>query len=855
MVAAAIAMLIGSASAVAPAVAPSASAVGTPVGCSFGSGGDEASSLCWIDFSLYNETTARSVAGQPMSVSLPGGYTASFTLHTADVATHPTQSVASHAFPTYPGTGLGNHGKYTGVAGLPALYTTSNDYNSAVRHTLTGITVRDAANNPVTGFGFVAGDAESSNGVTAPNVETVQFQSDVPLNRIDPAPTVCGNGLTGLGSTSVLCVGRDSTSNQSLFVQANSPTSITATTTESPTVRGLQAVAFAFVQEQVTLTTVVASRVDASDSFDSAITSAGATSGAATTGTTDTSTTGSTTVLPAAADGTVDLAETGTPATTTTLANYTLSWSCSNAATHSTTALPSGGGTSHSIAIAPGDDITCTVTTTAKAIGQSIVTHASAVDTNGDGIIDAGDAVQYTYTVTNTGAVPITNVAVSDSTVPQVSCAATSLAPSASTTCTATTVHTITDAEVVAGSAGTSATVSSRPLGSTTTRTSAPSAASVATAAPAPALVLTQTVSRPAVTTVGQALMYTYTVTNTGNTTLRALAVTPTSFSGSGRAPVISCPTTTLGIGAQTVCTASYTATQSDLDRGSVIDTVVASGTRPGGSTATSSRSTTTTVVAVLSSALTVKASADRSTVGRSGDLVRYDYTVTNTGTSTLHALAISQVSFGGTRGAPAASCPTRTLAPSASVVCTATYEATAEDVHNRSFTDTVVALGTNPSGTSLASDISSVTVTAKRAPAIHLAVVVDSHHPNAGDVLHYVLTVTNTGNVPLSSTDLVARVGDQNVRVHCATSTLAPGEVTTCTAEHTVTATDVENGTVDLRASVTGTADDSEVHDDSSVAVTVVTPPTSGNGTPSSSNRLATTGSDVVPLVQIAVA
>ena len=64
------------------------------------------------------------------------------------------------------------------------------------------------------------------------------------------------------------------------------------------------------------------------------------------------------------------------------------------------------------------------------------------------------------------------------------------------------------------------------------------------------------------------------------------------------------------------------------------------------------------------------------------------------------------------------------------------------------------------------------------------------------GEVLGYVITVRNTGNVTMSG----VTVGDANAdpgTVVCATTTVVPGGVVSCTAAHTVTQGDVDAGEV----------------------------------------------------------
>ena len=84
-----------------PARAPATSAVApaAPAGCSFAQAGTGtfASTLCWLDLSAYNPTAASKPAGQPMTVTLPGGYTIKFNLHVSG------GPVAATSFPTFSG--------------------------------------------------------------------------------------------------------------------------------------------------------------------------------------------------------------------------------------------------------------------------------------------------------------------------------------------------------------------------------------------------------------------------------------------------------------------------------------------------------------------------------------------------------------------------------------------------------------------------------------------------------------------------------------------------------------------------------------------------------------------------------
>lgn len=78
-----------------------------------------------------------------------------------------------------------------------------------------------------------------------------------------------------------------------------------------------------------------------------------------------------------------------------------------------------------------------------------------------------------------------------------------------------------------------------------------------------------------------------------------------------------------------------------------------------------------------------------------------------------------------------------------------------------------------------------------------------------AGTRVPYDFVVTNSGG-----TDLTGLTVDdpKTGPVSCPTTTLAPGETTTCTATYTVTAADVAHGSIENTATASGTSDDQTV-------------------------------------------
>ncbi len=363
-------------SAVALTVGTGAAQAAEPVGCDYGSGGPNAGTLCWLDMSSYNDTLARSANGQPMTIGLPGGYTASFAVTARAVAGRTFAPVEHRSGPLETRFAFGQTA-YVGVSGHPILYSVDAGNDNGVTLALNDITVTDASGEPVTGYSFVIADAEN-------NIadENFTWTSDQPLSQlavVNPSASAgCTLPLTGVGTTTVTCTGKGGGGGpyNGVVVSADTPSNIALTMTTF----ARSGIAFAIQTSKITLNKAVSNRVADGDSFDVSVTSPeGTTAGDASTGTADAATTGEVTVLPRTNGAVYTLAETATPGSGTDLGAYTQSWSCSNAAASSDTSLPSGSGTSKELSPQAGDDITCTLTNSGPPIVETPMLDAESI--------------------------------------------------------------------------------------------------------------------------------------------------------------------------------------------------------------------------------------------------------------------------------------------------------------------------------------------------------------------------------------------------------------------------------------------------------------------------------------------
>ncbi len=781
-----------------PAPAASAATANT---CSFATAGTGtfARTICWFDFSGYDASQASSAGGQAFTTTLPGGYTLSFTVTTTGGA------IAAVPFPTWSGAYLGNNGHYTGVGGRPALYQTSS--GTTTTSTIGNIVLKDPGGTVRQGFALVGADAESTD-----SGEYLQWQSNQNIRSLTQSPSgnglgnACGGGFTGIGTTTVLCTGSATgTKTGTAIVAADNPTYFTQTMKGS----GLEGFAFGVQVSKIQFNKTVVNEF-AGDNFGINITdSNGVVAGSGNTNGTASATTNEITVLSTGAGSQYTFSET---ATSGQISNYTQSWSCQrNGAAD--TSIPATSGTSATSVLNLGDFLDCTLTNTAKPTGLSIVkTAGTPVDVNGNGITDAGDTIPYTFTVTNTGQLPMQNVAISDPKVGPVTCPSTTLAAGVSEPC-GPVDYTVTSADANAGNVHNSATVSGTVVGTTTTVTSTPSTTDTTAENPDPSISLVKTGNPPAASTAGDNITFTYVATNTGNVTLTGVAIAEGTFTGTGTLSPLSCTQpVALAPDAQLICTATYTLTQADVDSRHLVNNASVSGTPPNGApdvNATAQFSTPTPA----SPALTLSKTAAPTTVTAPGQQVTYSFLVSNSGNVTMSNIAVTEGAFNGSGALSAVLCPLTTLVPGQKTTCTATYTTTQADIDNRTtLTNTASVTGTPPGSTTpIPPTSSTANVTVAPTPSLTVAKTASPTTVNrAGQQVTYTFAVTNTGGVTLSNLAIneTSFTGGGTVPVAtCDASSLAAGASTTCRATYMTVQADIDNRGFDNTATAQGTA------------------------------------------------
>ncbi len=445
---------------------------------------------------------------------------------------------------------------------------------------------------------------------------------------------------------------------------------------------------------RLTLNKTIASRVNAADQFVVSIVNGGTTVGSATT--TGAATSASTGVVLAGA-GTYTLSEAMAPGSVSTIGQYANFIACANANATSTTVLPSGSGTSFTVSPTGLDDITCTFTNDAAVYAAK--TAGSVVGPDAAGVYQ----VSYSVEVTNPGTVPtsygpLVDTPSFDPNLIATGASWTTAGPGAPAGGSAGGSGPYTLA--VAGSAIDSNSIQTFTVTiSFTFATYSPASACAGPATglynemnlasgdatpgdnsacvpppppPTPTINVVKSALPTSVSAAGQVVAYSFLVTNTGNVSLTAVAVTDPLPGLSA----VSCSVSTLAPSVSTTCTASYTVTQDDVDAGSIANTATATGTPPVGPPVTDTGSAT--VTATKGPAVSITKSTTSTGFTAIGEQVPFTLTALNTGNVTLTNVVITDPNAVIGTCTPAAPA---TLAPGQSISCAAVHTVTQADL------------------------------------------------------------------------------------------------------------------------------------------------------------------------------
>lgn len=427
-----------------------------------------------------------------------------------------------------------------------------------------------------------------------------------------------------------------------------------------------------------------------------------------------------------------------------------------------------------------------------------------------------GQSVTFPFTVTNTGNMTVSGVAMRAAEfsvpgeLPRLDCASEALAPGGTMECL--TAHVVTQADLDRGSISLSALAEGKAQREgAVVKVSTGLSNRTASGEKAPALSTVTTVDSSSFVAGGQ-LVFTTTVTNTGNLTVSDPFVTVTGFTGTGHPSPVECEgVESLAPGASMTCTTSYVTVQADVDASSDIElSATAAAVDPwGAGVASQTSSAKSSPVRTTGLELTAAADAAELTVGTG---LGYTFRVTNTGTVTAEKVSINQLGFDGTGRLGAVECGQTELAPGGSIDCTAGYTVTQKDFDRGSLFLEVTA-GALPRGSAEPVESTSVRVDTEAvwAPTLALGVSVDRRSFAVGTMMRYSMAVANTGNTTLDDVHVEPLVFTgtgilEDVECDAEADSFAPGDEMSCATTYTATQADVDKATIGAEFVALGT-------------------------------------------------
>jgi uncharacterized repeat protein (TIGR01451 family) len=401
-----------------------------------------------------------------------------------------------------------------------------------------------------------------------------------------------------------------------------------------------------------------------------------------------------------------------------------------------------------------------------------------------------GDMIHYTIEVRNTGNVTLTNLNITDATTGLTNVNSISgMIPGAVSVVTVE--HMVTLADLVAGKVINLATATGyNPVGE---KVSNLSNQLTIVANKAERLIITKTAQESSYAMAGEVIHYIITIKNNGKVPISNITVAVPDAMLSGNPMIAS-----LSSFASTTMLAMHTVTQADLDAGLINTDATVSGKYPDG-TAYSEKSNPVTVYGLQDPKLNTSISAFETSFTAIGQQINYTIRVENTGNVSLTGVDLSSQGGLAISGNGAIN-----LTPGRSTRLSALYTVTLADLDAGRIVKSVHATATDPGKNPVVVTSNEITVMGLQSPELSsIASAVETSYSVVGEVIHYTITVKNSGNVSIIST----AVTDPNAVIITArpNTILLPGESFIAAAEHAITQNDINAGKVVSTAKAEG--------------------------------------------------
>ncbi|TAF44758.1 MAG: hypothetical protein EAZ51_09520 [Sphingobacteriales bacterium] len=491
-----------------------------------------------------------------------------------------------------------------------------------------------------------------------------------------------------------------------------------------------------------------------------------------------------------------------------------------------------------------------TVITIEKSPSISLIKTSQIIDVNNNGITDEGDKIEYTFTVKNTGKLPVNNISITDPKIAilNVAIIPSSLSPNETGVLTSANTYTITSTDITKGYVSNKAIANGKSPQNTTVTAQSQNGNNTSVKDPdCPTCTVTEIIKKPQISLLktavfndangdtfaqeGETITYTFTIKNTGNATINNITLSDIKLG------LVNVPFTfaTLIPGQMGTYTVNYPLTQANIDAGSISNTAIAIGfdqanvkVSDTSGTSNDNDAPTVTVIDKKPSISLIKSSTitdiNNNGITDIGDKINYIFTVKNTGNVTLSNITVTDVK------APIIGGPIAKLNPLEvnNTAFTASHIITQADVDKGFVYNIATVLASSPGETNNVVDTSKngnptkptdiidpvcpectiTPVTQVGKITLVKRVINTGTGPNGvfllGEVIRYSFTITNVGNVTLKSIILTdPRFLTPNIEL--PSSILLPKESLIVNGEYTVTAADIAAGIIKNQAIVKG--------------------------------------------------